>query len=308
MNKRKIALGMVGLGLVSAYNYLNDQPMQRAQSKTIGERYIIADLHAHPAQNQPESDLEQMLRAPGLVALTVRKGVEDATFSYEEAVAKFKDISDFQEIESDQLARLGEGYFLRSQEIEVGPNGQHHLVVWGWQGEYFDSKKYTTVDETIRDLHSHGAFITFAHPYSIQQDSIVAFRLPNSQAEEDEIDRICTLVDAVEVHNAHNVRLYVPLLIDNMHEANERAAKLQMSHCHGKRDPNIPLIRLAGSDAHNLAEQVGIVGAGIPQSILLSTSYLQDHLKANPFPQVVGSPEKGPYVSRFSFVNGIFLP
>ncbi len=290
-SRKTIAALLFSLSVgLAGYSYLHDQPMRPAPQR---KGKVLCDLHAHPRNDASLEQIIKLLGSPGLVGLAQRPNNTDV-LTYEEAVGRIKASSyaqDLEEITPGQLARFREGYFTRTEEVIAGR--KFHLLTLGWRGEYFPHFPNPTA--AIAAIRARGGLVMLNHPYAI--DNGFGFRLPTA-AEEQKIADACALVDLVEVHNAHNIRTYVPG-IDNMRVANAKAAELVATRCQGRARQYVPT-PASSSDAHFLHDQVKITGIYIP---LESLAGLDDFKRA--LKEKVEGYEA--LVSRYSFLQGIVL-
>lgn len=289
--RKTIAALLLSLSVgLAGHSYLHDQPMRPAPQK---KGKVLCDLHTHPRNNVSLEQIIELLGSPGLVGLAQRPRNTDV-LTYEEAVRKIKASSyalDLEEITPGQLARFREGYFARTEEVIAGR--KFHFLAVGWEGEYFSH--FLNAGAAIAAIHARQGLVMLNHPYAI--DNGFGFRLPTA-AEEQKIADACALVDLVEVHNAHNIRTYVPG-IDNMRDANKRAARLVATRCYGRASERLPA-PIFSSDAHFEHGQVKITGIYVPADSLQSIAHLKRALQGS----VEGYEAS---VSRYSFLQGIVL-
>ncbi len=288
---KTIAALLISLAVgVGSYTYLHDQPMRPAPQK---KGKVLCDLHAHPRNDASLEQLVQLLGSPGLVGLAQRPNNTDV-LTYEEAVQRLRAspyARDLEEITPGQLARFQQGYFVRTEEVVAGK--KFHFLALGWKGEYFPH--FSNPTAAINAIHAREGLVMLNHPYAINNG--FGFRLPTA-TEEQRIAQVCAQVDLVEVHNAHNIRTYVPA-IDNMRVANNRAAALVTTHCQGRARQRTPAA-IFSSDAHFQYDQVKITGVYVPAESLTSLDDFKQALQEN-----VGGYKA--LVSRYSFLQGILL-
>jgi hypothetical protein len=258
----------------------------------IGElRNVLADLHAHPTHKASLGTIVKTLSSPGLVGLTVKnidKSGKDI-LNYEQALDLLPSPS-FEEIDRGRLAKIGDGYFARTQEMQVG---WHHVLALGWQGDYFPN--FETIDEAVVKIRSMGGIAILNHPYTLIKGQDMS--LPENQEEEQMIREAYSKVDEVETHNAHNIDL-LPFGRLAMKESNRRAEKLRKEEFDYFKGT-------AASDCHRLWSQVKKTGIYIDREIVENgIDSIKGAIKEGNFVNL-GDSETGPYVSRTSFVRGI---
>ena len=250
---------------------------------------VLCDLHAHPTHKADLEEILQQLRSPRLVGLTVKdidKSGRDI-LRYEQALDLLPSGS-FSEIDKGNLARCGDGYFARTQEIQVG---KHHVLALGWQGDYFSN--YDTIEEAVGEIHGRKGIALLNHPFALVDNQTI--RLPNSEEEQQLIRKAYRRVDEVEVYNAHCLDV-VPVLLA-MGTANDFAETL--------RQKEFPRFKgTAGSDCHRRWEQVKTVGIYVAQDWVesgigrLKTAICQGHFERyGDYPQA--------YISRWSWIRGV---
>ncbi len=256
----------------------------------IPEFGVLCDFHAHPTHKAPIEEILEKLQEPGLVGLTVKD--IDASgkdiLRYEQALDLLPSNS-FKEIDKGRLAKLGKGYFARTQEIQVG---MHHLLALGWQGDYFPN--YENIEDAVREIHARNGIAILNHPFSLIVDQSI--RLPKSQEEYEIIRRAYALVDEVEVHNAHNINL-VPHFMD-MRKSNRMAQELRQNEFQRFKGT-------VSSDCHRRWEQVKITGICLEEnSVSKGMESIKENILRGNFTYCADA-AKGPYVSRISFLRGI---
>ncbi len=272
-----------------AYRYLNDQKMQPA---LVEAEKILCDLHAHPTHRADLDVIIDSLSSPGLVGLAVKdidKSGRDV-LRYEQALDILPPTS-FTELDNGRLAKCGEGYFARTQEIQVG---KHHVLAVGWEGNtYFPN--YGTIEEAVSEIHARKGIAILNHPFALVVGHNV--RLPNSKEEEELIRKAYDCVDEVEVHNAYCIDL-VPSVIA-MKQANTKAEAL-------RKEEFSYFTGTASSDCHRIWEQVKLVGIYIDQSVIENhgTDGIKGAIVNGKF-QRFGDSRAGPYLSRWSFAKGL---
>src|SRR3989344_8132364 len=123
----KILAGAAVVGGIASKFYFFNEPMTQA---SVREGQVLCDLHAHPTHKAGLDEIVTGLSSPGLVGLTVKD--IDATgkdvLRYEQALDILPSGS-YTEIDKGRVARIGQGYFARTQEIQVG---KHHILAVGW--------------------------------------------------------------------------------------------------------------------------------------------------------------------------------
>ncbi len=285
----KLGIGVASLGLAGAIagptllsSVLDDQPMRRPPVK---EGYVLCDIHAHPSNKNPLEEKIKLLSSPGLVGLSQRYQAT-TILSYEEAVK----LPGVEEITPGQLAKLGDGYFMRAQEV-VGGKSHFHAV--GFEGNYLPNFKNPM--DAVKAIKSAGGVVGFNHPFSIPRIGGI-FTLPNDD-ELPGIYELCAAVDFVEVHNAHNIDL-VPYVLA-MEESDQEAAKMVATGCNGHSSQIKP--GTFSSDCHELYEQVKLAGFYVEASKLESMGTFLEAIKQG---DILGAEGSG-YVSRASFFDGI---
>ncbi|MBW2976082.1 hypothetical protein KY347_01400 [Candidatus Woesearchaeota archaeon] len=201
--------------MMGYYAILNDEDMKPAP---VFEGKVLCDLHAHPSNEVSNKiDLEaviRMLGSPGLIGLAAKEKNWNI-LTYEEAKNLVEDDPSFKEITPGNLAAFRDGYFARVQEIMSV--GIHDILAIGWDGDYFHSS-YDNIEDVVEAIHERNGLAILCHPFSIRDGSFI--RLP-SKEERVLIQKACTIVDEVEVHNAQNIDL-VPVFA-SMKEANKIA-------------------------------------------------------------------------------------
>lgn len=283
-----LGLSAAGMAALGSYFYLNDQPMTPAP---LRKGKLLCDLHVHFLNDDSLETIINVLSSPGVIGLAHRPG-EKYHLNYEIALKRIRETrytSQLEEITPGQLARLGRGYIVRTEEFVA--DVMFHFLAIGWEGDYFDD--FQDPFATIEAVHRQNGLVVLNHPYSV--DNGFQFRLPTAEQEEI-IKRICQRVDLVEVHNAQNLRSYVPGM-DNMHLANERAALLVAQKCYDSTLVHKPAA-VASSDTHNRYEQVRIAGFYVPEESLTSMELLKETLVRGGLEMHTG------YVSRWSFLQG----
>lgn len=287
---------LIALGTCS-YLYLNDEKMRRAPPK---EGMIIADLHAHPGNKYDVKETLEMLCSSGIIGLTNQVTKTDPEnkkiLTYKQAVDRFSNY--ITEINKGSFARIktaiGTGYFIKTQEIE---SGIHHLLAIGWEGEnYFSEDK--DARKTVEEIHLRKGLAILCHPYITLNKGarIVKYRLLTSK-EEEKMKELCGMVDEIEVFNAQCINPAFGIIIPNMKKANYQAEQLLN---HYKQFKGI-----ASSDAHFILEQPKICGIYLDEKELCLEKLKEDIKKGN-FERL-GNSEKGSYVSRWSFLKGMFF-
>ena len=291
-------LGGAAVGAGGTYSYLCNEPMTPAP---LREGYVLCDLHTHPSSNTNIGDLITLLASPGLVGLAQRPGSK-AIFTYEMAVDLLTSDNvlkkDFKEITMGQLAKFREGYFARTEEFSAKV---HHFLAIGWEGNYFPN--YDDPFTAIKEVHTQGGLVVLNHPYSVESKGMFPFEIPSLQQQE-MINKLCLKVDLLEVHNAHNINLYLPGL-DNMRKAEVLAEELAATRCHDPTRTTGPP-GISGSDTHRDLDQIKLCGIYVREKYLAGMNQFKDALKLGRF-ELYGTADEGPYVSRGSFVKGLFL-
>jgi len=250
---------------------------------------ILADFHAHPANYHSQEETLGMLTRRCLIGLSWLDYPGAKTIlTYEQALGLPK----VTEIDSGLLARIDNkhktGYFIKTQELQPEQNIVHLLAL--------GCKKYISKEldakEAIKTIHQQGGLAILNHPYvTVNRGSrIIPYRLINSE-EEKEVEEISSLVDEIEVFNAQNINPTFGIVVPNMKKANELAQEL--TERQGK-------IGIAASDAHRRLEQIGITGIYLPEQDLCWESIRNNILTKN-------FERYEQYVSRWSFINGMFF-
>ena len=269
--------------------YLETETMNPAPQK---EGKILCDLHAHPTLKANLEDIVNALQSPGMVGLTVkdidRSGKD--ILRYEQALDLLPSKS-FQEIDKGKLAKCGQGYFARTQEIQAG---LHHVLALGWESaQYFPN--FNTLKEAVKEIHAHKGIAILNHPFALAVDHNI--RLPKSREEEELIQTAYGSVDEIEVHNAYCIDLIPKVLA--MKDANRRAEELRL-----REFPTF--IGTAGSDCHRRWNQVKITGIYLDKSRIEQKGMegVKEAIIQGNFTRW-GDAEAGPYVSRGGFLLGV---
>lgn len=253
---------------------------------------VLCDLHAHPTHKASLDEIVKAVSTPGLVGLTVKdidKSGKDI-LRYEQAL-DWLEGEPLTEIDNGQLAKCRDGYFARTQEIQVG---MHHLLIIGWEGRnYFPN--YETIDEAMKEINACKGMGILTHPFALIAGQQI--RLPNSPEEEELIRKAYSAVDEVETYNGHCLDIIPGLLA--MNKANALAENLRQNefpHHTGT----------AGSDCHRRWEQVKVVGIYIDQKVIetAGTVGLKTAIAKGNFTRF-GDSSAGPYISRWSWMRGI---
>jgi len=288
INRRNM-FKVLGIGVASAvagHLYFNNESKEPAP---VREGKVLCDFHAHPTHKESVDTIVERLSSPGLVGLTVKDidASGTAVLRYEQALDLLPKGS-FYETDKGRVAKMGQGYFARTQEIQVG---KHHLLVLGWEGkDYFPNME--NIDEAVRKIHEKKGIAVLNHPFALVIGQNV--RMPNSDEERGEIRHAYGCVDEVETKNAYCIKL-VPGIID-MQPANHNAEQL-------RRDEFPHFNGMEASDCHRRWSQIKIVGNYIPQAVVESgMDGIKSAIKARNFERLGDS---GPYISRGSFTLGM---
>ncbi len=285
--RKLVVLGLGAATGASLGRYLNNTDMKQAP---IHEGMVLCDLHAHPTHKVHLDTLVEALSSPGMVGLTVKNIDESGKdiLRYEQALDVLP-AGSFTELDKGRLAKCGKGYFARTQEIRVG---KHHLLVVGWRGGYFPN--FENIDDAVKKIHEQDGIAILNHPFALVLGQNV--RLPESDAERDEIRDAYGCVDEVETFNAYCIDL-IPLIVA-MKQANRDAENL--------RREEFPHFRgTAGSDCHRRWAQVKIAGIYIgTRAVESGMDGIKGAITNGEFERL-GDSETGPYVSRGSFILGM---
>ncbi|MBI2102985.1 hypothetical protein HYT55_04050 [Candidatus Woesearchaeota archaeon] len=288
MNRRKfLKRAVIGTAvLASSYVYLDNEEMQQA---LVLPGKIFCDLHSHPSRNYPIEDLMETLGSPGLTGLALKCWTENERdiLTYEQALDLLP-LSQVTEIDKGKVARCGQGYIARTQEVLAG---RHHLLALGWEGGYFPS--YQTIKEAVDDIHARGGIAILNHPFAITGKRML--RLPKTQGELDLIREACTLVDEMETHNAFCVNI-LPYALD-FREMNKNAEDL--------RQREFPHFRgVASSDCHHYLDQVKLAGIYIDKDAIETKGMkgITEAIRGGNFIRF-GDAQRGPYVSRYNLLK-----
>lgn len=258
----------------------------------VKEGKVLCDLHAHPTHKADIEIIVQILSSPGLVGLTI-KDIDNSgrdILRYEQALDILPSGS-FTEIDKGRLAKCGEGYFARTQEIRVGI---HHVLAVGWEGkEYF--KNCETMAYAVSEIHERKGIAILNHPFALVVEDKI--RLPVTEEERELIRTAYRSVDEVETHNAFCIDLIPSFMA--MKRANVLAEELRQ-----KEFPHFT--GTASTDCHRLWEQVKLAGIYLDQSSLekQGTEGMKEAIVKGNF-QRLGDAATGPYVGRWSFVKGV---
>ena len=257
------------------------------------EGKVLCDLHAHPTHRASLERIIAALKSPGMVGLTVKdidKSGKDI-LRYEQALDLLPAKS-FQELDKGRLAKCGQGYFARTQEIQAG---FHHVLALGWKGSHY-FPNFDTIEEAVREIHAYKGVAILNHPFAlvIGRNNI---RLPKSHEEKELIRRAYSHVDEVEVHNAYCIDLIPKILA--MKEANRQAEEL--------RHQEFPsFVGTAGSDCHRRWNQVKTTGIYLSRSCIDQKGMegIKEAIIYGNFIRL-GDSDAGPYVSRGGFLLGV---
>ncbi len=249
---------------------------------------LLADLHAHPANDRPDEATLEMLCSGMLVGLAHING-NSRILTYEQATQRFNQY--VTEIEPGRLAhiehpRLGSGYFMRTQEI-IMPT--HHVLAVGWEGDdYFPS--VVEAQDAIDSIHHADGLAILNHPFVTPSGgSLIKYRV-KSDKEIESMHALLESVDAIEAFNAQCISPLFGALVPDMRKANERAAAYAQSH-------NVP--GTAASDTHNRFDQVGRAGIYV-NGQNVTTKRLKSDIRHARFEL------KTQYVGKLSFGLGMF--
>lgn len=288
LKKAAAAGGTLLLG--GSYAYLDNERMEPAPRK---EGKILCDLHAHLASKGTKEDVTQILASPGLMGVGFIQGTK-ANLAYEQAESLVEDNKMFEEITPGQLARIGEGYFMRAQEIgsyvHRGKGKRaalYHILALGWEGEdYFSEGESRKI---IEEIHQRKGLAFICHPYVTQGGLMFKIR---EEEEEKILEELCEMADGIEVYNGQNINL-LPV-IGAMKKTNELAEELAW-----KKN----LLGIAVSDAHRRAEQVKTSGIYVQEEAIKEKGMegLKEALKKREFELYKGK------VSRYSWLRGMIL-
>ncbi len=282
MNRRtflKLAgVGAIGIGLFG-YAQLNEK-MEKPPKKT---GRVLADLHTHPSKhNDPESILEAL--CDNLVGLAAINGARKI-LTYGDILG----LNGVKELDKGFLAKVTfrgkKGYVVRTQEILA----KYHILAVGCE-KYLEEPEDMDSRRVVEEIHKKGGVAILNHPYVIPSGSWpVKYRLIN-EAEEKEVQELCSMVDEVEAFNGQNINL-IPN-IAWMNQANEKAKKLIAEYGHFKGT--------ASSDTHSRLEQLKTSGIYIPEENL-SIEAIKHHIRTGNFERFEQ------YVTPVSFLMGHFL-
>lgn len=233
--------GAAVAGATASYFFLNNEPMAPAPQK---DGKVLCDIHAHPTHKESLEEITSRLATPGMVGLTVKnidKSGEDI-LTYEIAAERLG--KQCTELDPGRLAKIGKGYFCRTQELLVG---LHHVLAIGWQGDYFPN--YNTIEDAVTAIHNQQGIAILTHPFALASGSGMA--LPQTHQEQELIRRAYRSVDEVEVHNAFCIDLFPKILA--MRQANEQAELL--------REIEFPQFKgTYGGDCHRQWNQIKLGG------------------------------------------------
>lgn len=282
--RQLLALGGTVILSGSGYCYLDNEKMESAPTK---EGKVLCDLHTHPPNYKSLEETLEALSSPGLVGLS-HVITTKRNLIYEEAIKLCSGHSEFKELVPGKLAKIKEGYFLRTQELE---GGIHDILAIGCEGDYLPDFKDGR--KAVEEIHKKGGIAILCHPYVVSGG--LMFRLANSK-EEEKIKEICEIVDEVEVHNAQTINL-IPA-IAWMKKANRKANQVIENYSHLKG--------VANSDAHRRLEQLKICGNYINRELIENEGVggLTSAIKSSNFERY-GDSEAGPYVSRWNWFVGM---
>lgn len=257
-------------------------------AKTPGE--ILCDLHAHPANYKPEGEIIEMLTSPGLVGLG-HNNLTKRNLTYEGAIRLLDGKVNIEEITPHLLAKVGNGYFLKAQELSPDdPVHPFEILALGVEGRYLDDGS-NTVDK-IKEIHDLGGIAIIVDTY-VQRGGPLRYRLLNPPEEKALVDLVTRddhgRPDAVEAHSAQ-LKWWVK-------SANKKATELSEKY-------NVSGV--SSSDAHRRTRQVKLCGVGIASDIVHSgIKGIQEAIRSGNFTRK-GDYDNGPYVSAFSFGMGHF--
>lgn len=261
----------------------------------VREGRLLADLHCHPGNFYAREEILKILCSPGIVGLTFYNGSRTKLL-YEQAVG----LPGVCEIDKKFLARIdspfGTGYFIRTQEVAVGKDNLFHILAVGFTGEYlpFTPNSYPDPRRAVEEIHRRKGIAILNHPYVVpdREARIIKYRLTNAE-EERTIEDLCTMVDEIEVFNAQCINPTFGVIVPNMNQANARVGFLQRKY---------NFRGTVSSDAHNRLEQVKVCGIYVDEKDL-SVERLKEDLRQGNFQN-----DYHCYVSRYSFVRGMFWP
>lgn len=208
-----------------SYAYFDDGKMEPAPRK---EGKILCDLHAHPANYRPLEKTLNVLSSAGLVGLGHVEGTK-RNFIYEQAKSLVENEPQFEEITPGQLARIGEGYFIRTQEItgsyvHKGKGKRlalYDILALGWEGgDYFLEGE---TRKTIEEIHKRKGLAFICHPYVTRGG--LMFKMRDEQ-EEKILEELCEMADGLEVYNGQNINLFP--IVAAMEKANDLAEGLAL--------------------------------------------------------------------------------
>ncbi len=282
----KIAGISTAILAASSYFYFDNEKMEQAP---VLPGKIFCDLHSHPSKDYSVDDLMETLGSPGLTGLALKHWTEDKEdiLTYEQALDLLPS-SEIKEIDEGKVARCGQGYIARTQEILAG---RHHLLALGWDGNYFPD--YQTIEEAVKDIHAHNGIAILNHPYAITGRKML--RLPKSAEEQKLIRKAYTLVDEVETHNAFCVNIF-PYAFDyrEMNESAETLRKTEFPHFKGT----------ASSDCHHYLDQVKLAGIYIDKERIETKGMagIKEAILSGDFIRY-GEAQRGPYVSRYNLLK-----
>lgn len=251
---------------------------------------VLCDLHAHPATYHSYDETVGMLSSSGLVGLGQNNKTK-RNLVYEQAIRKLEGTIAFDELTPGLLAKVGDGYFCKTQELS--PEDTEYpfeILAVGSIGDYLPERE-STID-TIKEIHDRDGLAIIVHPY-VQRGGLLRYHLLGVR-EEMALANLCNRSDqgrpdAIEAHNAQ--------LKWHVQKANKLAA--EFTDCF-----DIPGI--SSSDAHRRLEQVKLCGIGITETIVRSgMGEVKKAIREGDFTRY-GTYEEGPYVSAWSFAMGHF--
>lgn len=150
------------------------------KSELITDSHLGADLHTHPPRG-PIEIAREVLSRPGIRCLSTinERNYFKRGLCFEEAVDIFPDITI---LESGSLAKLGEGYIARGQEvqsyIEGNPERPHcHIIGIGlapFEGEYLPN--HIDPREAAERILKSGGVPVVAHPGVMENKGILPYR------------------------------------------------------------------------------------------------------------------------------------
>ena len=181
---------------------------------------------------------------------------------------------------------------MRTQEIFAG---KHHVLCFGVEGE--DLPNFDSYEDAIKTIHKNNGIAILCHPYLLSSDEEIIGYRQVAKHENGIVSFAYEKADEVETHNSQCLN-HIPFAVDNR-MFNRRALEEADKHFHIKG--------IAVSDAHREPEQAKTAGIYIEKSVI--ESGVEEIKKAviNGDFDSYTNPDKGPYVSRASYLQGHVL-